>query len=98
MIVRRKATIPGLLERLSKHSIAVPSMSSGSGSGGDHYYEHDQALTTNVWTINHGLGIYPSVSTYDTEGQEIKGQVVLISENELEIHFNLEVSGKAYLN
>lgn len=66
--------------------------------GEDANYIHDQMLSSNVWTINHDLDKYPSVSIVDTGGNLVVGDVEYISKSQLKIYFNYEFSGKAYLN
>lgn len=68
------------------------------GDGEDLYFVHNQGPAAKIWVIKHGLGKFPSVTIFDSEDQEIEGQVVPLDDNEIEIRFNSDVSGKAYLN
>jgi hypothetical protein len=65
-------------------------------------YIHTQAATATVWTINHNLNKYPSVTTVATninpEGVEVKGDVEYLSNITLQVSFKAEINGKAYLN
>lgn len=65
---------------------------------GDSSYIHIQGLATKVWTVVHNLGKIPSVVAFDSTGSEITGEVVLVSDNEIKLEFNIETSGKAVLN
>ncbi len=64
----------------------------------DKKYVHDQGIPSLIWTINHGLNKYPSVSAVDTAGSVVFGQVDYIDTNNLTITFNASFSGEAYLN
>lgn len=61
-------------------------------------YIHDQAIAANVWYINHNLNKRPSITVVDTADTVIDGVEKYIDENNVEIYFNSEVRGKAYLN
>ena len=58
----------------------------------------DQAVSSNIWKINHNLGRYPSVTVVDSAGTEVIGDVQYIDTNNIIIEFTSEFSGKAYLN
>ena len=51
-----------------------------------------------VWTINHNLDKYPSVTIVDSSGNEVIGEVNYIDKNNLFISFSAAFSGTAYLN
>lgn len=59
---------------------------------------HDQGLPSLIWTINHGLSKYPSVTAVDSAGSVVVGNVNYINVNNLTITFNASFSGKAYIN
>lgn len=61
-------------------------------------YVHEQSVLASVWTVTHDLGKYPSVTTVNASDNEIKGNVVYVSEDELTIEFSVPIAGKAYLN
>lgn len=61
-------------------------------------YIHEQAEAATVWYINHNLNKKPSIMVVDTADTVIEGAEKYIDENNIEIHFNSEVQGKAYLN
>lgn len=62
------------------------------------HYVHTQAIASNLWTINHNLGRYPSVTVVDTANSKVYGDVFYNDENSLTISFNGAFSGKAFLN
>lgn len=57
-----------------------------------------QATAAATWTINHYLGRYPSVTTVDTNGYSIEGNVRYVNANQITVEFNPAVAGTAYLN
>lgn len=65
---------------------------------GDKNYMHDQGVVSAVWSVNHNLAKYPSVSVVDTSNQIVVGVVEYIDTNNLTITFNAAFSGSAYIN
>lgn len=61
-------------------------------------YIHNQLLSSDQWVIKHNLGRFPGVTVVDSAGSVVIGEVVYVSENEINIHFQGAFSGKAYLN
>jgi len=57
-----------------------------------------QAVAAAVWTIVHGLGFYPAVSTTDTAGTQVYGDVRYPDENTVQITFGLAFAGYANLS
>lgn len=51
-----------------------------------------------IWNVNHNLGKYPSVSVVNINNVLMYGNTTYIDENNLEIEFSAEFSGKAYMN
>jgi hypothetical protein len=74
------------------------SNNSGGNSTGDKHFTHTQLIASTTWIINHNLNKFPSVRLVNNTGREMKGGIVDIDENNLQINFNIPVSGKAYLN
>lgn len=64
----------------------------------DANYLHDQGIPSNVWTVVHNLGKYPSVTVIDTAGTDVLGEVEYININTVKIYFKNAFSGKAALN
>lgn len=63
------------------------------GLGG--VYIHEQDVPAAVWTINHNLGHYPNVTTMDTAGTQVEGDVLYQDLNTTIIDFGVAFSGKA---
>ena len=61
-------------------------------------YVHDQAVAASVWTINHNLGKYPSITVVDTGGNVVTGKYSYPDTNTIVAEFNAAFKGTAYLN
>ena len=61
-------------------------------------YIHTQHSAADIWTINHNLNKYPSVSVVDSAGSQVICEVRYIDANNLECKFVGALSGVAYLN
>lgn len=61
-------------------------------------YHHQQGASSAVWTIEHGLGFYPNVTTMDSGGSVIEGELQHVSKNHLRVTFSAPISGNAYLS
>jgi len=67
-------------------------------NGGDKAFTHNQISSITVWTINHNMGKYPSVTILDSSGTEYEGDVQHTDINNLTITFSIAFSGKAIMN
>lgn len=65
---------------------------------GDANYTHKQTEASSEWTIVHNLNKYPAVSIIDSAGEEVIGNVVYDSTNQVTIIFNGAFKGTATLN
>lgn len=65
---------------------------------GDLHYVFTEGAPSEVWTIKHELGKFPSVTVIDTAEDAVEGAVVYLGNKELTITFSAPVSGVAYLN
>ena len=65
---------------------------------GDKSYIFTQANPNTVWTINHNLDKFPSVSVVDTSNTMVEGLTEYTNPNTLTITFTAGFAGKAYLN
>lgn len=74
--------------------VAGPRGSAGSSAG----ITHIQTVSSTVWNITHSLGYYPNVSSFDSIGDQIEGDIDHIDNNSLTITFSASVSGVAYLS
>ena len=66
--------------------------------GSDKNFVHDQGVSSATWTINHGLGKFPSVVAVDSAKSAVVGAIDYIDTNNLTLTFNAAFSGEAYLN
>ena len=65
---------------------------------GDANYTHKQTEASSEWIIVHNLNKYPAVSIIDSAGEEVIGNVVYDSTNQVTIIFNGAFKGTATLN
>lgn len=61
-------------------------------------YSHTQGLASTVWTIEHNLGFYPSVTVFMSSGDVVEGAIEHQDTNNLTITFSVAISGTAYLS
>ena len=61
-------------------------------------FTHNQGTPSALWTINHNLGRYPSVTVVDSAGTFVIGELKYISSNQVTATFSAAFSGSAYLN
>lgn len=61
-------------------------------------YIHYQDSAQSVWTINHNLGKYPSVSIVNSAKELVIADVHYINLNTVELKFTSAFAGIAYLN
>ena len=66
-------------------------------AGGNLTYAFDFDPVT-VWFIAHNLGRYPSVTTLETSGDQVIGDIAYLDANTLQVTFTVPVPGTAYLN
>jgi hypothetical protein len=64
----------------------------------DKSFVYSQLSASSTWNIIHNLDKYPSVMIVDSANTVVIGNIEYISNNELELTFLSEFSGKAYLN
>lgn len=68
-----------------------------TNGGGGQTYEFVQVSPARVWTVNHNLGLRPSVSIVDSGGAEVEADVRHTSPNQLVIYFAIPIAGLARL-
>lgn len=61
-------------------------------------YVHTQSTASAVWTIQHNLSKYPSVTVIDSSGAEVFGNIEYVDVDNITLSFNVAITGKAYLN
>ena len=59
---------------------------------------HHQVSPNTEWMVNHFLGKFPSVTTTDEDGGEMKGKIVYVNANTVRVEFSNPKTGWAYLN
>ena len=59
---------------------------------------YEQGTASAVWTINHDLNTYPSVTVVDSANNVVVGDVQYVDTNTIVITFSGAFSGKAFLN
>lgn len=64
----------------------------------DKSFVFEQPTASNKWVIEHNLGKYPSITIVDSANSVVVGDVDYKTINLLEVSFNGEFVGKAYLN
>jgi hypothetical protein len=70
----------------------------GPAGPGASTYTYTQSSPATVWTINHGLGRFPSVSVVDSTDREVEGDILYVDSNHITLTFTAGFSGSAYLN
>ena len=66
--------------------------------GTDKTFVFTQTTPSAVWTINHGLNKFPSVTSVNNNNIQAYGAIEYIDKNNLTITFSGGFSGKAYMN
>lgn len=64
----------------------------------DKHFIYHQRVASNVWVIEHNLNKYPSVTTIDSGGTIMIGQVIYVDPNTIVVTFNIKITGTAFLN
>lgn len=57
-----------------------------------------QSTAASVWTITHNLGFYPQVTTVDSTGHEVVGDVTYIDVNTVQVTFSGSFAGSAFMS
>jgi hypothetical protein len=70
----------------------------GAPGGGSPSYRHHQATALALWTVGHDMGFYPAVTTTDTAGSELVGDVRYVDANTVAVAFSQPVAGYANLS
>lgn len=61
-------------------------------------YTHTQVVPAKIWTVHHTLNKKCSVIVVDSADNTVMGDITYIDMQTIEIRFQAEFSGKAYLN
>jgi len=65
---------------------------------GEIAYHHVQGASSTVWQIWHGLDFYPNVTTMDSGGSIVEGELEHINRSTARVTFSVPISGNAYLS
>ena len=61
-------------------------------------YHHNQGSAGTEWFVEHNLGFYPNVTTMDSAGSTVEGELAHLSKYSLRVTFSAPISGDAYLS
>jgi hypothetical protein len=61
-------------------------------------YHHTQSLSSDTWEIEHNLGFYPNITTMDSAGTVVEGELQHLSKYRLRANFSAPISGQAFLS
>ena len=61
-------------------------------------FTHTQNIPLTVWNITHTLDKYTNVTIYDNNEHVIEGEIIYVSNSQLQIIFNTSISGKVVLS
>ena len=75
----------------------LPGEKGADGTPGGSYV-HTQSALSDTWVINHNLHFQPAVTTQDSAGSTIEGNVTFTDSNSLTVTFSVACSGTAYLS
>ena len=64
----------------------------------DKRFVYNQSSSSSVWTIEHNLNKFPSVTVVDSAGTIVIGEINYTNINNLTLTFSAAFSGVAYLN
>jgi len=91
-------TIFSTIQELEDYVDLARNPTAGQNIASDKNYVHNQGTASMVWTVNHNLAKYPSVTVVDSAKNEWTGAVQHIDTNTLTISFTNAFSGQAYIN
>lgn len=61
-------------------------------------YHHTQSLSSNTWEVEHNLGFYPNITTMDSAGTLVEGELQHLSKYRLRVTYSAPISGQAFLS
>ena len=92
------------------HNVRITSPSNGQvltynsglwenqASSGDKNYSYVQTSPASVWSVTHSLNKYPSVTVFDSSGNEVEGDVTYSNLNQVVLTFSSAFAGTATFN
>lgn len=85
-------------QRITTNSEKIVELEAEIKEGADKNYIHKQQSASDIWTVVHNLGKYPSITVVDSAGTVVTGEIILQTTEQAVISFNGAFSGKAYCN
>lgn len=61
-------------------------------------FQYEQVQSSTVWQVDHNLGYYPNVTTVDSAGTRIEGDVSYPDITTVTVTFSVAIGGRAYLS
>jgi hypothetical protein len=83
---------------ITKEGVQGPPGPQGAPGQSAASHEHVQAVASDVWTVNHNLGLRPAVTVLSPGGIEVEASVAHISVNQTVISFVTPQAGSARFN
>lgn len=60
-------------------------------------YIHEQAVPATTWSVVHNLARFPQVTTVDSAGTVVEGDIQYLDNNNIEVNFAAPFSGRAFI-
>lgn len=92
------SSIDDLKTRINKAENDIIELTEEVIKGADKNFVYKQSSASDMWTVVHNLGKYPSITVVDSAGTVVVGEIVLQTTEQAVISFNGAFSGKAYCN
>jgi len=70
----------------------------GDGTSLQVAYHHTQAVSSDTWDVEHLLGFYPNITTMDSAGTVVEGEIEHLSKYRVRVTFSAYISGQAFLS
>lgn len=70
----------------------------GPAGFGSETLRFEQPIASDVWTINHNFPYIPNITTVDSTGREVEGDVVYTSATQIVVTFSAPFAGSAFLS
>jgi hypothetical protein len=83
-------------QQLHQEILDVAANGGGGGSGVAAVVYH-QTTPSSLWTINHNMGLYPSVTLLDPSNQQMMAEVQFPSDQQVVVVHSAPYAGTAYL-
>ena len=61
-------------------------------------YHHTQGISSDTWDIEHNLGFYPNITTMDSAGSVVEGELEHLSKYRARVTYSASISGQAFLS